>query len=241
MKTVIIGDIHGKDVWKKIINFEDADSVVFLGDYFDSFDISFEKQMQNFADITEYQKSSNKEVVLLVGNHDYHYLEYIRDTSTSGFNPVYKPQISELLKKADLKMACSLQNFLFTHAGVSHIFLSKHYPNYDIEKVASSLNELFHHKPNVFGFNSQGIDPYGDDVFQSPIWIRPASLMKSNKNTPLKENYIQVFGHTQQSKVDRTGNYTGGKYYCLDTLETSGEYMILESNFISFRSFKEIK
>lgn len=241
MKTVIIGDIHGKDVWKKIINFEDADSVVFLGDYFDSFDISFEKQMQNFADITEYQKSSNKEVVLLVGNHDYHYLEYIRDTSTSGFNPVYKPQISELLKKADLKMACSLQNFLFTHAGVSHIFLSKHYPNYDIEKVASSLNELFHHKPNVFGFNSQGIDPYGDDVFQSPIWIRPSSLMKSNKNTPLKENYIQVFGHTQQSKVDRAGNHTAGKYYCLDTLDSSGEYMILESNFISFRSFKEIK
>lgn len=241
MKTVIIGDIHGKDVWKKIVNFEDADNVIFLGDYFDSFDISVEKQMKNFADITEYQKSSGKEVALLVGNHDYHYLEYIRDTSTSGFKPLYKPQISELLKKADLKMACSLRNFLFTHAGVSHVFLSKHYPNYDIEKVASSINELFHYKPNVFGFNSQGIDPYGDEVFQSPIWIRPTSLMKANKNTPLKENYIQVFGHTQQSKVDRSGHYTGGKYYCLDTLETSGEYMIIENNFVVFRSFKQIK
>jgi metallophosphoesterase superfamily enzyme len=40
MKTVFIGDVHGRDVWKNIIEVEKPNRVVFIGDYFDSFDIS---------------------------------------------------------------------------------------------------------------------------------------------------------------------------------------------------------
>jgi predicted phosphodiesterase len=40
MKIVAIGDIHGRDYWKQIIEQEqDADVFVFVGDYFDSFTI----------------------------------------------------------------------------------------------------------------------------------------------------------------------------------------------------------
>ena len=39
MKTIVIGDIHGRDVWKEIVFQEQADRVIFIGDYFDSFDI----------------------------------------------------------------------------------------------------------------------------------------------------------------------------------------------------------
>jgi len=39
MKTIFIGDIHGQDTWKKIVESENPDRVVFIGDYFDSFDI----------------------------------------------------------------------------------------------------------------------------------------------------------------------------------------------------------
>ena len=36
MKTIIIGDIHGRSVWKQIVEKEkDAHQIVFLGDYFD--------------------------------------------------------------------------------------------------------------------------------------------------------------------------------------------------------------
>jgi predicted phosphodiesterase len=40
MKTLIIPDIHGKSVWKQMIEVESPDRIVFLGDYFDSFDIT---------------------------------------------------------------------------------------------------------------------------------------------------------------------------------------------------------
>jgi len=40
MKTIILGDTHGRDLWKQIVEIEnDADRIIFLGDYFDSFDI----------------------------------------------------------------------------------------------------------------------------------------------------------------------------------------------------------
>ena len=39
-KTIYIGDIHGRDVWEEIVEkHDDADNIVFIGDYFDSFDI----------------------------------------------------------------------------------------------------------------------------------------------------------------------------------------------------------
>ena len=39
MKTVFIGDIYGRHTWKLIVEKEQPDHVVFMGDYFDSFDI----------------------------------------------------------------------------------------------------------------------------------------------------------------------------------------------------------
>jgi hypothetical protein len=35
MKTVLIGDIHGRDIWKKIIEKESPNRVVFIWDYLD--------------------------------------------------------------------------------------------------------------------------------------------------------------------------------------------------------------
>lgn len=243
MKTVILGDIHGTNYWQTIINFEKPDRVVFVGDYFDSFNIPPQKEIENFKDILEYKKSGLAEVILLVGNHDHHYLKSVGPSGTSGYKFEIAFQAGELLEQADLKMAYQFKNILVTHAGLSHVFMRKHFPNYDVESVADNLNELFHHKPLVFQFNTQALDPYGDDIYQSPIWIRPRSLMRANRNTELKETYIQVFGHTQVEKVDTAGHRTGGRYYCIDSLSTSGEYMYIEddSNSIVFNSHKKYK
>ena len=77
MKTVIIGDTHGRDVWKSIVGYEKADRVIFVGDYFDSFDIPYDVQINNFLDIVAYKESGLAEVILLIGNHDYHYLLFV--------------------------------------------------------------------------------------------------------------------------------------------------------------------
>ncbi len=58
-KTIIVGDVHGRDQWKQIVAQEkDADTVIFLGDYFDSFNISAVEQMHNFKEIVEFKETS---------------------------------------------------------------------------------------------------------------------------------------------------------------------------------------
>ena len=56
MKTVVIGDVHGRSLWKLIVNQENPDRVIFIGDYFDSFEISGVEQIQNFKEIIEYKE-----------------------------------------------------------------------------------------------------------------------------------------------------------------------------------------
>ena len=51
MRTIILGDTHGRNVWKDIVFQEEADRVIFIGDYFDSFDIGPAEQMFNFKEI----------------------------------------------------------------------------------------------------------------------------------------------------------------------------------------------
>ncbi len=46
----MIGDLHGRDCWKWIVETEKADRYVFIGDYFDSFDIPGLLQMHNFKE-----------------------------------------------------------------------------------------------------------------------------------------------------------------------------------------------
>ena len=55
MKTVTIGDIHGKPDWKKV-NPADYDIIIFLGDYVDSNTIEDEEMLDNLAEIVALKK-----------------------------------------------------------------------------------------------------------------------------------------------------------------------------------------
>ena len=231
MKTVIIGDIHGRSVWKLITHLENPDRVIFIGDYFDSFDLKGEEQLNNFLDILEYKKTGGKEVIMLIGNHDHHYFPEIGDTFTSGYQAMFSYQISPVLdaNREHLQVAYQMDEFLFTHAGVSSIFMDEVFgpQGWKVETIADDLNEMFMYRPGVFSFN--GIDPYGDDEYQTPLWIRPRSLMKANRNT-LRKRIIQVVGHTEVKSVDLAGSEksAGGRYYFIDCLGRSGEYLIIQ-------------
>jgi hypothetical protein len=72
-----------------------------------------------------------------------------------------------------------------------------------------------------------GVDSYGDNTEQSPIWIRPHSLMSANRDT-LRKQVIQVVGHTQVSKIDVDGKADGNRYWFIDCLGTSGQYMVID-------------
>jgi len=244
-KTLILGDTHGRSNWKLAIHQDKPDRVIFIGDYFDSFDIPGLDQIYNFKEIVHYKESNPQvEVVMLIGNHDHHYYPEIGYTGTSGYQSGIAPSISQVINenRHHLQMAYGFEDFLFTHAGVSPVFMDQVFGENDwsIETVVVDLNELFKYKPKAFEFN--GVDGYGDNITQTPIWIRPRSLMSANKKHEkgLKKDYIQIVGHTQMNKLDLTGSdkFTGGRYYFIDTMDTTGEYLIWQDNKFTVNSVK---
>jgi hypothetical protein len=239
MKTVVIGDVHGRSLWKLIVNQENPDRVIFIGDYFDSFEISGVEQIQNFKEIIEYKEKSGKEVITLIGNHDHHYYPEVGYTGTSGYQSRIAPSITQVIdeNRQHLQIAYSFDEFLFTHAGVSPTFMDGEFgeEGWVEDNVVELLNDLFKYKPKSFDFN--GTDPYGDNTYQTPIWIRPKSLMAVNKkhDKGLKKKYIQVVGHTQVKKLDLIGaqKSAGGRYYLIDCQETTGEYLVIQDGELS--------
>ena len=226
MKTIFLGDTHGHNLWKDIIAKETPDRVVFIGDYFDSFDIGSAEQQFNFQDIITFKENNECEVIMLVGNHDYHY--YPGGETYSGYQHGAAPIIRQLLEdnKHHLQMCYQLDNILCSHAGIGHNWLVEQ-ERYESGSIADFVNDIWNYKPNRFMF--YGFDPYGDSKTQTPIWIRPQSLLAGNRDTFLKTDYIQIVGHTQVRKIDIEGKATGGRYYLIDAIEV-GQYLIYENN-----------
>ena len=232
MKTIVLGDTHGRGIWQHIIQKENPDRTIFVGDYWDSFDIPFLDQMYNFKQIVHYATTPGNDVILLTGNHDVHYQRWAIEAGEnySGFQSIHSNDICkemEQLPDGFMKMAYKMDNFLFTHAGITETWLESMDIKND-ENMVNIINDYGKYKPSVFNFRAAGyggyVDGYGDNVWQSPVWVRPKSLMKDSKDL----NYIQVVGHTQQNCIDIKGKATGGHYYFIDTLGTSGEYLIIE-------------
>ena len=229
MKEVFIGDIHGLDLWKKVVNDNpDADKFIFVGDYFDSFDISVEIQANNFLDIIEFKKSNPDKVILLIGNHDHHYLKV--GETYSGYNAGGQYLIREVLENNLhlLQICYKSVNKLVTHAGISQTWLDKHFDVGDYNKIESVLNEAYKENKRIFNF--AGWDPYGNSKEASPIWIRPKALTISNRKKALRQ-FIQIVGHTRQSKIDLKSydKVYGGKIILIDSLE-NGEYLLSYDN-----------
>ena len=71
----LIGDIHGRKIWQQLVR-EDAVNV-FLGDYLDPY---FKDGLKSGIDDWETlqgilaYKQQNPETILLLGNHDMHYV-----------------------------------------------------------------------------------------------------------------------------------------------------------------------
>lgn len=232
MKIITLGDTHGRSLWKEIVEQEKPDKVVFIGDYFDSYDIDPATQINNFLEICEY-KRKNPDTILLIGNHDYHYFPEIGGHGISGYNKEASYTIGHALSanRDLLQMAYQLKvdgidlPILFTHAGVSPIWLEMNYGRWQDEysSIADVVNDLWKHKPDSFMFN--GRDPYGNDTYQTPIWIRPSGLMRAAGT--FKKDIIQVVGHTRQKQIDIEGKSTGGFYYFIDAIDVR-QYLIIE-------------
>lgn len=234
-KIVVIGDIHGRAIWQKIVNDNpDADKIIFLGDYFDSHEKKYHptRQLYNFNAILKLQEDfGDEKVILLLGNHDYHYLNSGRE-KYSGFNqttyfnvhqPLYDAYMSGKIKILHIE-----DGFLFSHAGVTEYWLNE----------ISGVNNLIEcNDPETFDYRNldwnayKGYDAYGDTISNSPIWVRPYSLSINRL-----EGYKHIVGHTTipESKMDDNFYSMGEKYniYLNDLLPH--HYIVIENDKINY-------
>jgi predicted phosphodiesterase len=228
MKLIAIGDIHGRSDWKEIVKNNDFDKVVFIGDYFDTHENIFPKQqIKNFNEIIKCKEKNPDKVVLLLGNHDYHYLPSVTD-QYGGFVSYTKSKVSGLLNvlvHAGMIRLCYVhENFLFSHAGVTKTWCKVNH--IDLKNIECSINEYFLLKPEAFRFTSgRDYDIYGDEICQTPLWVRPRSLMNDKI-----AKYIQVVGHTEHEKLQMNGHMI-----IIDCLRTSKEYLSINNGKLSVK------
>ena len=211
MKEIIaIPDIHGRTFWKIVENDKSDSTIVFLGDYLDPYPhekITFEDALVNFEEIIDFAKD-RKNVVLLVGNHDYHYYFRTGNLGWSRYNPKFASDAHTLFQdnKNLFTVAYQVENTLFTHAGVDSDWYKNCVENRE-GNVATQLNNLFQTNPELFKIVSRsrgGWYPFG-----SPIWsdyddIYFSDLLQNGK-------IRQIFGHTMGSIMRNYKNM-----YCLD-------------------------
>ncbi|MBC8148034.1 MAG: metallophosphoesterase, partial [Bacteroidetes bacterium] len=136
MKIIVIGDIHGRESWKELVDIDKMlvekdyapkyDKYIFLGDYVDAYTRDNESNtISNLIEIIELKKKYPDDVILLWGNHDNQYhLDSPQTICTnygcSGYRSAMHFDLYDIFtKNKDLfQMAYQHKNHLFTHAGV---------------------------------------------------------------------------------------------------------------------------
>ena len=189
-KVVVIGDVHGRGIWKQIIAHEsDADLFIFLGDYVSSHDgISGQEQLDNLKEILAYKEEHPDKVILLRGNHDMQHLGYYWAECSGYFRDVGREMGKPELKERyllDTQWIYIYKDIVFSHAGVSKRWFD--------DSGVCFLNEINNLEPSeLFGFRPCKMsDYYGISETQGPTWIRPQTLIEY-----AIPEWRQVVGHT---------------------------------------------
>ena len=192
---LVIGDIHGRTIWKYIIDKEAPDKVIFLGDYVTSHEgISAEIQLNNLEDILTFKEDFPDKIILLRGNHDLRELGYYWAECFPN-----EPNVQKVMSVNPLKSRFeSLTQWIyideelktvFSHAGISQVWMN----NNNIKDI-HDINNL--EPSEIFAFTSDNyFDMTGNSETQPPTWIRPGTLIECNI-----EGWRQVVGHTPVQK-----------------------------------------
>lgn len=236
MKILVLGDIHGRSIWKDIIEKENPDKIIFLGDYVSTHEnFSAKQQLSNLEDILNYKEENSDKVILLRGNHDIQHLGYYWAKCSGYYLTICQYMSESNFKERFLKLTQWIyidENLktIFSHAGVSQIWMdnSKIKSIYEINNLEPS--ELFEFNPESF------YDYYGDSVTQPPIWIRPQALYECNI-----ADWDQVVGHTPVIKdIINIREFTKNNrnIWLCDALNIS-KYLIIDNNEFIPSEFKK--
>lgn len=231
MKTLVLGDIHGRSIYKDIIKKESPDQVIFLGDFASSHEnISPNKQIAEFDWVIDYKKI-HPNTIILRGNHDCEAMGYYWAEcypKAEGYimwadrKKIWLDNTQWVYIDEDLKT-------IFSHAGVSQIWMN--------DSRIKSVYEINNLEPSeLFGFIPESLfDTYGNSVTQPLTWIRPQSLCKCNVI-----GYDQVVGHTPQRNISKmTQNCKGKQIIWLCDSLGFDNYLIIEDGVFKSMHYEE--
>ena len=236
-KYNVIGDVHGKDVKKYI---KEGYINIFVGDYFDPYDaIPFEEMKNNFLYLMDEKMKNPDNIILLYGNHDFHYI--VNGERYSRYNNMYANDIRQLFQEFDdlfYGICYNASGRIVSHAGITNLWLKcKGIDNYkSIDSLVESVNNLWFDIPNrynnfSFAYNGDLYDYYGTSPQQSPLWVRAQTI------SDLDFDYPQIVGHTRFNDIVEWGDTVGlGQYNwkkyvfvdCLDAIDKTYTFEVEE-------------
>lgn len=218
-KAFIVPDVHGRDFWreaKDAITDESIDKIVFLGDYFDPYDdeeflVTDDAMLAGFNEIIEFKKANPDKIVLLLGNHDIHYL--YKNPYCSRHDDENEDRNCSLIKdnieQFDLMYLDDIEcgdytKVLFTHAGLTSNFLKTFgragYPKDDLTELSNRVNAdikaLKTHEYHTLSDLMLRVSRFrgGDYADGSILW---ADLREVVPNSFDFDDVYQIFGHTR--------------------------------------------
>lgn len=211
MKLLVIGDLHWLNIWKKLIEENKPDKVVFLWDYVDSFIAPDSDIINNLREIISYKKANMDNTILLLWNHD---VAYAFEWNWCSGN---RPRIKFILKQIfsdnlSLFKICHVEwNYLFSHAWFHKEWEMEIYK--DVKEYINSSYEDYNKLLNTHLIDTLfmcWIDRGWHDKYSWPLWADKKITEARWKLI----NYIQVVGHTHVKKIEDYGHII----YC-DNLE----------------------
>ena len=195
MVTLIIPDVHLK--YSKLLSLEpkmeEADRVVFLGDFFDAF--TAEPNAVKLITTWLLGNLWNPKYTFLFGNHDHHYM-----SKSTGFSSGYDLETQKLLDAEmsqdawrRFKVWTEVGPFVVSHAGFCHETI--HFKDQAETAIEAAFQNKFHPLWQA-GWSVGGKERWG-----GPTWLRWWELEDVG--------FKQIVGHTivKAPEKDKHGNW----------------------------------
>lgn len=218
--TIIIPDIHGRDFWRwTVAQRKEEDTLIFLGDYLDPYEnewIYWSDAYKGLLDIIALKRENPEKVVLLLGNHDLHYL--FPNLRGSRYNEYQAEKIRKTFEDNmdcfQMAAECKMdeRRYLLTHAGVNKAWVQKYADVFGpVDKLtADTFNSLMFKDAFVEALGDVSFLRWGSAPAGSMVWADVEEFEWSEARLP---DVIQVFGHTLQDNGPRIIDHS---IYCLD-------------------------
>ncbi len=225
MKIISIGDIHGRTDWQ-VIDPEQYDHIVFVGDYCDSSTFSDEEEIANLTNIIEFKKRHPEKVRLLLGNHDLHYI-YYPYFRCGRYRPTTQPTLTPLFQENEnlFEIAFQVGRTLWTHAGISNAWLAhlEDAPQ-DVTMMAAHLQSLHVDESKRMVLHMVGPIRRGSAPCGGITWAD-----KFETKTDFPDGLHQIVGHSRVNRITSIMNAGGtGSITYIDCLHSSREFCEIE-------------